>query len=317
MLELRHLHTLITLRDCGSLALAARHLHVTQSALSHQLKALEGHYSASLFVRKSRPLRFTPAGERLLALADQVLAQVHSAERDIVQLSSGLGGRLHIALECHSCFEWLMPSMDAFRERWPEVKLDLSAGFNFDSLPALLKNDIDLVITSDAQQAAGVVYLPLFAYQAVLVMARDHELSERDWITPQDLSTETLITYPVPRSRLDIFRHFLHPAGVEPVAQRTAELTLMIMQLVASRRGVAALPNWVVADYLAYNYVAARPLGCEGMWSTLYAALRVEQLNSPFMRSFIAIARETSFRTLSGIRPADEMPVCAPSTANL
>ena len=304
MLELRHLYTLSTLRDCGTLALAAQNLHLTQSALSHQVKALETHYGCQLFMRKSRPLRFTEAGQRLLLLAEQVLEQVRLAERDVSQLLSGTGGRLHIALECHSCFEWLMPSMDAFREHWPEVTLDLSAGFNFDSMPALLGGEVDLVITSDMQNISGIVYQPLFAYQAVLVMACDHALASRAYIEPQDLASETLITYPVPRNRLDIFRHFLHPAQIEPLAQRTTELTLMIMQLVASRRGVAALPNWAVADYLAYNYVAARPLGRDGLWATLYAAVREEQVNSAFMQGFITTAQETSFRTLNGIRAA-------------
>lgn len=304
MLEIRHLHTLNTLRDCGSLALAAQSLHLTQSALSHQIKALEAHYGCILFLRKSRPLRFTEAGQRLLTLAEQVLAQVQQAERDVGQLLNGGGGRLHIALECHSCFEWLMPSMDAFREHWPEVSMDLSAGFNFDSMPALLNGDVDLVITSDVQNANGVIYQPLFTYQAMLVMACDHPLAGRAYIEPQDLAQETLITYPVPRNRLDIFRNFLHPAQVEPLSQRTTELTLMIMQLVASHRGVAALPNWVVADYLAYNYVAARPLGQDGIWATLYAAMRAEQVTSAFTQGFVDIARETSFRTLTGIRQA-------------
>lgn len=303
MLELRHLYTLRALRDCGNLALAADHLHLTQSALSHQVKALEDHYGCALFMRKSRPLRFTEAGARLLQLAEQVLVQVQAADRDIGQLLSGKAGRLHIALECHSCFEWLMPSMDAFRVHWPEVTLDLSAGFNFDSTPALLNGDVDLVITSDVQEDVnGVVYQPLFGYQALLVMATDHALASHAFIVPQDLARETLITYPVPRNRLDIFRHFLHPAQVEPLAQRTTELTLMIMQLVASRRGVAALPNWVAADYLAHDYVAARPLGATGMWGTLYAALRSEQVNSPFMQGFLEIARNTSFLTLKDIR---------------
>lgn len=304
MFELRHLQTLTALRDCGSLALAAEQLHLTQSALSHQIRTLENHCGGSLFQRKSRPLRFTDAGQRLLLLAEQIFTHMQNAERDLARLRSGAGGRLHIALECHSCFEWLMPSMDAFREQWPEVTLDLSAGFNFDSTPALLRGDVDLVISSDKQETGGVVYQPLFAYQALLVMACDHPLAGHTYIEPEDLATETLITYPVPRNRLDIFRHFLHPAQIEPLAQRTTELTLMIMQLVASRRGVAALPNWVVADYLAHHYVAARPLGKNGLWATLYAASRAEQADTPFMRGFVETARETSFRTLNGIKAA-------------
>lgn len=302
MLELRHLRTLATLHDCGSLALAAERLHITQSALSHQIKALEGRYKCELFLRKSRPLRFTAVGQRFLALAEQLLPQVGLAERDVARLVSGEAGRLNIMLECHSCFEWLVPSMDAFRQRWPEVEMDLSAGFNFDSMPGLLKGDIDLVITSDTPEVPGVVYQALFGYQALLAMDRDHRLAVRPWVEPRDLAGEILITYPVPRKHLDIFRNFLQPVGIEPLGQRTTELTLMMMQLVASRRGVAALPNWVLADYLAYDYVAARPLGQNGMWGTLYAALRGEQVSASFMQDFVDIARDTSFRTLTGIR---------------
>ncbi len=302
MLEIRHLRALLAIRDSGSLAQAAARLHLTQSALSHQIKALEHHYGGRLFQRKSKPVHFTSAGQRLLALAEQMVGQIREAESDLARLQSGQTGRLSIAIECHSCFEWLMPSMNAFREHWPEVEMDLSAGFNFDSLPALLKGGIDLVITSDQQSLPGVLFEPLFGYQALLVMANDHPLTARTWIEPQDLAGETLITYPVPRNRLDIFKRFLEPAGVEPAGLRTTELTLMMAQLVASRRGVAALPNWVMEEYLKHDYIAARPLGREGLWGTLYAALRASDAAIPYMRDFISVARATSFGSLTGIK---------------
>lgn len=303
MLELRHLRALVLLNECGTLSVTAERLHLTPSALSHQLKVMETHYGP-IFLRKSRPLRFTPAGERLLHLASRVLGEVRQAEHDITALTHGNTGRLNIAIECHSCFEWLMPGINAFREQWPAVEIDLSAGFNFDSLPALARGDVDLVITSDVKKTTGVSFTPLFHYQALLVMAPDHPLISRAWIRPSDLAGETLITYPVPRQRLDIFKRFLHPAGIKPAAQRTTELTLMMVQLVASGRGVAALPNWVAADYLKHHYVAARPLGRQGLWGTLYCALRSGQKSMPYMQGFIDTAREVSFRTLNGIQQA-------------
>ncbi|MDX1251497.1 MAG: LysR family transcriptional regulator [Gammaproteobacteria bacterium] len=300
-LEIRHLHTLTVIRDSGNLARAAERLHLTQSALSHQIKALEEQFGCTLFMRKSRPLRFTPAGMRLLELADQVVPAVQATERELTRFAEGQTGRLHIAIECHSCFEWLMPTIDAYRNHWPEVEMDLSTGFSFDPLPALARGDIDLAITSDLQPVNGIHFAPLFRYQALLAMANDHPLAAREWITPRDLAGETLITYPVDRSRLDVFRHFLDPAGIEPAGRRTAELTLIILQLVASRRGVAALPNWVLADYLAHGYVTARPLGKEGSWNTLYCALRSDDRGKPYLRDFIDTAKATSFRNLSGI----------------
>lgn len=301
-LELRHLRTLAALRDTGSIAQAAERLHLTQSALSHQTKALEDYYELPLFIRKTRPLRFTPAGQRLLALADQVLPAVESSERDLGRLAGGEAGRLHLAIECHSCFEWLMPTMDAFRDNWPEVEMDILTGISFAPLQALVRGDVDLVVTSDPIDDQAISYLPLFRYQGMLAMANSHPLAAREWIAPQDLADHTLIMYPVERERMDVFKYFLEPAGVEPAAIRTTELTAMILQLVASGRGVAALPSWVLTEYLARNYVSARSLGEQPFWCNLFAAIRQVDEDLPYMRDFVATARSTAFRVLHGIR---------------
>ncbi|SDM27703.1 transcriptional regulator, LysR family [Franzmannia pantelleriensis] len=304
MLELRHLRTLIALRDAGSLVEAAERVHLTQSALSHQLKDLEERLGSPLFLRKTRPVEFTRAGQRLLALAEQILPQVRMAERDLARLAGNEQGRLHMAIECHSCFQWLMPTIDYFRDNWPEVEVDIPGGHHFDPLPALAREQLDLVITADPQPLPGVHYEPLFRYQGLLAVAKQHRLAGRAWITPDDLAEETLITYPVEHARLDVFSQFLDPAGVEPQEIRTAELTIMMMQLVASGRGVCALPNWALTEYLERDYVRGVALGEDGMWSTLFAAIREETRDAPWMEDFLRTARETSFAVLEGVKPA-------------
>lgn len=304
MIELRHLRTLIALRDAGSMAEAALRVNLTQSALSHQLKDLETRIGTALIVRKTRPLRFTSAGQRLLNLASDILPIVLSAELDLKRLAGGETGRLHLAIECHSCYQWLMPTIDQFRNQWPDVELDLASGFSFAPLPALQRGDLDLVVTSDPEELPGVVYIPLFRYESMLAMANQHPLAARNHIEPEDLRNEILISYPVERSRLDVFNYFLDPAGIEPMDVRTSELTVMMMQLVASGRGVCALPNWALDEYLGKGYVSARPLGEHGVTGTLYAAVREDQLNAPYMQDFLLTAKDISFETLAGIKPA-------------
>ncbi|WP_027966007.1 LysR family transcriptional regulator [Halomonas halocynthiae] len=304
MLELRHLRTLVALRDAGSLVEAAERIHLTQSALSHQIKDLEERLSSPLFIRKTRPVEFTRAGLRLLSLAEQILPQVRVAERDLARLADNEQGRLHMAIECHSCFQWLMPSVDHFRDHWPEVEIDIPSGHHFDPLNALAREQLDLVITADPQSLNGIHYEPLFCYQNLLAVSRLHPLAEKTFIQPADLADQMLITYPVEHQRLDVFSRFLHPAGIQPKDVRTAELTVMMMQLVASGRGVCALPNWALTEYLERNYVKAIPLGEQGLWGTLFAALREDQREMPWMIDFLRTARETSFNVLDGIRPA-------------
>lgn len=300
MLELRHLRTLIALQETGSVSLAAERVFLTQSALSHQLKQLEAYYQQPLFERKSQPLRFTLAGERLLALAHELLGRVAAAERDVARIREGEAGELRVAVECHTCFDWLMPAMDRFRQHWPAVELDIVSGFHADPVSLLLTQRADLAIVSEIEAQAGIVHQPLFAYEMVGIVARDHPLANKKVWQAEDFAGETLIQYPVPDDMLDLWRKVLLPAGVNP-QRRSSELTVAIIQLVASRRGVAALPYWAVRPYLEKGYVVARTIGDGGLRSELYAAVRSEDAPLAFMQDFLATVRERSFATLPGL----------------
>src|ERR687894_676799 len=183
MLELRHLRTLIALADEGNLTRAARRVFLSQSALSHQIQLLEEHYEADLFERKSHPLRWTPVGQRLVALAREVEHLVRDAERDVARIREGRSGELRIAVECHSCFEWLMPSMDTFRDHWPDVELDLVSGFHADPLGLLDEDRADLVIVSREQPRRGLVFHPLFRYEIPALLAKGHPMAAKPYLT--------------------------------------------------------------------------------------------------------------------------------------
>ncbi|HLR30472.1 MAG TPA: LysR family transcriptional regulator [Paenalcaligenes sp.] len=304
MLEIKHLETLTAIRAAGSLQEAAELLHVTQSALSHQLRELEARLGVSLLNRRTRPARLTTAALRIVALADDVLPRIRATEKELQSLAKGESGRLYLAIDCHSCFQWLMPALDTFRKKWPDISLDLSAAFSFAPLPALIRGDLDLVITSDPQELNGIEYTPLFRYELVAVLGSQHPLLELPFLKPEHFSAYTLITYPVSRERLDVFTQFLDHEGIEPAEIRQAELTPMIIQLVASHRGLTALPNWAVDEYLTAGWVQTRPLGAQGVWRTLYAAKRKEDMDARYVLDFIQQAQETCFEHLHGILPA-------------
>lgn len=301
ILEVRHLRTLVALRDSGSLVRAAQLLNLTQSALSHQIKLLEERYGQPLFERKSVPPQFTAVGERLLALADAVLPQVEGAERDIARLVQGQGGQMRIAVECHTCFDWLMPAMDAFRTRWPEVELDIVSGFHADPVGLLHQGRADVAIVSEVDgDEAGVDYHALFGFEIRALLANTHPLVGKPHLVAQDFADQTIITYPVPDEMLDLIRQVLEPAGVRP-PRRTTELTVAMLQLVASGRGVAALPLWAVQSYLDRGYVTARPIGDKGLRGELHAACLPSLSAKPYLQDFVQVTRETSFVTLKGV----------------
>lgn len=296
-LELRHLKTLIALKECGNISSAAKQVHLTQSALSHQIKAIEEQYDLQLFERKTTPVRFTPAGERLIKLGYDILPKVIQAESDLARIRQGEAGELRIAVECHTCFDWLMPAMDSFRQDWGQVELDILSGFHTDTIGLLLSHRADWAVVSEVEKTDGVIFQPLFSYEMVGICAKEHPLAQKSVWEAQDFQHETLITYPVPDDMLDLLRQVLFPAGINP-ARRTSELTIAIIQLVASKRGIAALPYWAVKPYLERGYVVARKITPKGLYSNLYGAIRESDMNTAYLQDFHETVKQESFNTL-------------------
>ncbi len=300
-LELRHLRSLRAIHEQGGLARAAEVLHLTQSALSHQIKALEEQAGVELFLRRTKPLRLSAAGMRLLRTAERVLPLIEAAEAEFRAVELGRAGRLHMAMECHHCFDWLLPVLDQFRRAWPEVDLDIRSSLALKALPALQRGQVDMVISSDPEDIAGITFQPLFDYAPTMVVAAGHPLAAKGYAEPTDLAGETLITYPMERPRLDVFSQFLDPAGVEPAHVRQVEQTAIALMLIASGRGVAVMPDWVLRAQARNPELALLPLGRHGMLRRLYAALRTEDLQQPYMAHILRLARTEPVRMMRGL----------------
>ncbi len=299
-IEFRHLRTIKAIHDTGGLARAADQLHITQSALSHQIKGIEEQAGVELFVRRSKPLKLSAAGLRLLAAAEDILPRVAALEAEFAGLVKGAAGRMHIAIECHACFEWLFPVLEQFRKAWPDVDVDIRPGLAFGAMEALRREEIDLVVTSDPEDLPETDFSPLFDYEPVFVAAASHRLADKSFVEAEDFIGETLITYPVDRVRLDVFSQLLLPARVEPAAVRQVELTAVILLLVASGRGVAVLPDWVVRQVRFNSDYVTRRLTAQGITRRLFAATRSDDTAKPFVAHLLRLARQEAVKLQAG-----------------
>lgn len=299
-IEFRHLRTIKAIHDAGGVARAADVLNITQSALSHQLKGLEDQAGVELFVRRTKPLKLSAAGMKLYHLAERILPEIEAIQDEFAGLVSGKAGRLHIAIECHACFEWLFPVLERFRHAWPDVDVDIRPGLAFGALTALQKEEVDLVISSDPETLPGVDFTPLFDYEPVFVASSAHPLAAKPFVVAEDFRDETLITYPVERTRLDAFTELLTPAKVEPRAVRQVELTAVILLLVASNRGVAVLPDWVVREVRYHSDYVTRPITSTGLTRRLYGATRSETTTLPFISHVLRLARSEPVKLQRG-----------------
>jgi LysR family transcriptional regulator for metE and metH len=293
MLERIHLAVVQQVEKQGSLTAAANVLHVTQSALSHSMKKLEQQLGTDIWQREGRSLQLTQAGQYLLAVANRVLPQLDLAEERLSQFAHGERGSLRIGMECHPCYQWLLKIVSPYLKAWPDVDVDVKQKFQFGGIGALFGYEIDLLVTPDPVLKPGLTFEPVFDYEQVLVVAKDNPLATVDYVKPQDITQEILISYPVEIGRLDIYNQFLLPAGITPKRHKTIETTDIMMQMVASGRGVAALPRWLAEEYATKLNIVPKRLGENGIAKQIFLGVRETDIAIDYVRSFVEMARES------------------------
>lgn len=291
-LERIHLEILRAVERHGSLTAAADTLHVTQSALSHTIRKLEGHLGLAVWHREGRSLRPTQAGTYLLSIANRLLPQLEQAEERLGQFARGERGTLRIGMECHPCYQWLLKIVAPYLAVWPMVDVDVKQQFQFGGIGALFRHEIDLLVTPDPLLKPGLTFEPVFDYEQVLVVGLRHPLREVDFVQPEQLAEETLITYPVETDRLDIYTRFLTPAGIDPKRHKIIETTDIMLQMVASGRGVAALPLWLVEENADKFDVASVKLGRHGVAKKIFLGFRDTDIDNDYLEAFIDLARK-------------------------
>lgn len=291
ILERMHLAIIREVDQHGSLTAAAERLHLTQSALSHTMRKLEDQLGVAIWRREGRSLHPTQAGEYLLAVANRLVPQLSHAEERLKQYARGECGALRIGMECHPCYQWLLKIVTPYLAAWPNVDVDVKQKFQFGGLGALFGYDIDILVTPDPLYRSGLLFEPVFDYEQVLVVGPEHPLRDAVYVQPEQLLDEVLITYPVAIDRLDIYTQFLMPAGISPKRHKPIETTDIMLQMVASGRGVAALPRWLVEEYAAKLNVHAIRLGQVGIAKQIFLGVREADAGIDYLRAFVELAR--------------------------
>lgn len=287
MLERIHLETILALKKYGSLTKAAESLYLTQPALTHSIKKLEQLMNVKIWYKEGRELKLTQAGNYLLKKAKYILPQFAEAENSLKAISMGKKGQLRIGVECHPCYEWLVGIVEGFLNDWEDVDIDVTRSFQFDGIEALLTHQVDLVISPDKSKHNSLIYEPVIEFELQLITHPEHPLSKKEFIVPDDLADQVLLTYPVPLDRLDVFTNFLIPGNIKPEKHMPIEATEIMLQLVASGRGVSTFPHWLVEKYSPNYNIKGLSLGCKGIHKKLYMVIRKEDKNVDYIQDFI------------------------------
>lgn len=284
-LEVRHLKLVREVSAAGSLTRAGTVLHLTQSALSHQLRDIESRLGTPLFLRVGKRMMLTPAGERLLRSADEVLATIERTEDAIRQLGGAKRGVLRITTECYTCYHWLPALLKRYRRTHPQVDLQIDVTATGQPLAHVLDGRLDVAIVSDPVRDRRIVARPLFDDEMVVIVAPGHRLAARPYVRPEDLALETLLIYP-PKEESTLYAMVLDAAGVAPPILEM-QLTEAAIELVKADLGVSFLARWAVAPHVKAGAVRALRLTRRGYKRTWSAATLKDMARVPYVKEFI------------------------------
>ncbi|HXU35376.1 MAG TPA: LysR substrate-binding domain-containing protein [Blastocatellia bacterium] len=297
-LEVRHLKLVEMVSKEGGLTRAASRLHVTQSALSHQLRDIEDKLGAPLFLRLNKRMLLTQAGERLLSSAPAVLEELKRAEEDIRQIALHRDGILRISTECYTCYHWLPPVLKPFNREFPRVEVRIVAEATRRPVEALLDGRLDLAITSAVIRNQKLTFKPLFKDELVAIVSPGHPLAARSHLTAKDFAAEHLLIYALPKEDLTIYQKVLVPAGVSPRHVSRVELTEAIIEMVKAGLGIGVMARWAVAPQIESGALAGIPLTAKGLHRHWNAAMIKHKAAPPYLARFVELLSKNPMVTI-------------------
>lgn len=292
MIDIMHLRIVAALDKNGTLTEAANALHLTQSALSHQIRYLEQKLDSKVWKREGRRLRLTQAGQLLLQTAQKVLPVLDNTEQTLRAYSEGKRGVIRIGVECFPCERWLNNMIAHYLQAMPNIEVDIINRFQFSGLEGLLNHHIDVLITPDKIAESQLCYEPLFDYELVLLVSAQHALAKQSVVQAKDLIDETLITVPIAEERLDVFKQFLWPANCTPLQHKQIASIDIMLQLINFNRGVCTLPDWLAQHYSETMALKTLRLGASGIQKTLFACVRKDDIEIPYLKQLVQLGQQ-------------------------
>jgi LysR family transcriptional regulator for metE and metH len=263
---------------------AAEKLHISQSALSQQLKDIEAKLGTALFFRTRKKMIITAVGRQLLETADQVIEAMDMAERDISRKISGERGELRVGTQCIFCYKWLPRLMQLFHRKFPHVEIEV--GNSLDLTEELEDKRFDVIISVAVPPEESHTIVPLFQDQLVCIMAADHPLATCDFVQYGDFRGNNLISH-TERSKNRFYQQLLKPAGIEPKRIVNVGAPQAIVEMVAAGFGISIFPRWAITPALKALPIITRPIGPRGLplvWNAVY----LTHINTPvYQQEFV------------------------------
>ena len=287
-LEVKHLKLVQAIQQERSITRAGNKLHLTQSAVSHQLKEIEDRLQTPLFIRARHELTLTPAGQRVLNSAAIVLDELRRAEEDIAAIAGSPRGTVRISTQCYTAYHWLPKLVKKFSAKHPHVSVEIKAEATYRAIDALLEGALDVALTNDQEQNERLHFESVFHDELIALVPSDHRFAEREFLRPQDFAEESMI---LPSTLHDsyFYHNFLEPAGVVPANWCKVPLTEAIIGMVQEGLGISVGARWLLHPYMRSSALRAVRISKRGLYREWWAVVRNNGKTPAYIRDFVGL----------------------------
>jgi LysR family transcriptional regulator, regulator for metE and metH len=294
-LEARDLRLVRAIAEAGGATRAAKQLHLSQSAISHQLRGLEQRLGLPLFRRDGRQLVITPAGTRLVELSHQVLGSLWQAELELKRGAAAERPKLRVATQCYTAYHWLPGALKALMTEHPEVDLTLSGDVLGNAAEALNDDQVDLALCVVPPKRGAYTRVPLFKDELVLAVPRGHWLATKTYVDGRDLKNETLIQNNVSAPERERVKRLVFGAQGGKVARVLhLPVTEAVLELVEAGLGVSILARFTLAARAAQGDVVPVRLTRQGIKRQWFGVFAQGSRLAPPIRTLLGVLKATA-----------------------
>ncbi|HTQ28115.1 MAG TPA: LysR family transcriptional regulator [Puia sp.] len=258
----------------GTLTRAASVLHLTQSALSHQLRELEKELGVAVFDRKGKRLELSEEGMRFLQSGEKILMELQLLEKDLLQFRRGETGTIKIITQCYTAYHWLPRIIKYYKHINPGIDIHVVSAATHLPLEFLLKGDLDVAIVRNKIENPQINYEPIFEDRLFVIMSEHHPLAKKKNISVRDFEGQELfLHFNDPSSgSIPIVENLMKAQQVRPKYIHRIHYTDAIIEMVHANMGITVLADWIVQPYLESRDILAKEMPGDVAKRTWYAA---------------------------------------------
>ena len=260
-LDSRQLRAFTSLARTGSFTLAAKELYLSQSAVSHSMKALEQDVGCRLLDRVGKKVLLTQAGEQLLHHAQKILSEMSQARESLRQLGKWGRARLRVGASTTAC-QYILPAvLREFKESFPQCLINVEPGDTPEAIALLRENRIDLALALQPKNEEKMEFVPLFTDELVFLMSPVHPWAAAGRVTREEIPRQYYVLYNKNSYTFRMVEEYFHADDM--VLNTVMEFGSMeaIKELVKLSVGVSILAPWIAQKELRDKLLVSLPLG--------------------------------------------------------